>query len=41
MEVKRSKGMAGEHIGSHAPYGYEKYVDQVVDVMKAQGLVVE
>ena len=22
--VKRSKGMAGEHIGSHPPYGYMK-----------------
>ena len=22
--VKRSKGMAGEHIGSHPPYGYRK-----------------
>lgn len=25
--VKRSKGMAGEHIGSHAPYGYMKNPD--------------
>ena len=25
--VKRSKGMAGEHIGSHAPYGYIKNPD--------------
>ena len=27
--VKKAKGMAGEHIGSHAPYGYRKNPDNL------------
>ena len=27
--VKKAKGMAGEHIGSHAPYGYQKNPDNL------------
>ena len=27
--VKKTKGMAGEHIGSHAPYGYRKNPDNL------------